>query len=116
VDDHSVMVWDFGPQPPVAPVKPAVLQTPDPPPGAHGNPEFEPTSRRFAEAQAGYLRDLENYRHERAAWERASGGGPIEILTGQRDIVEVGRGRYVRTLPPGVKPGLRSGDHRVNLG
>jgi hypothetical protein len=52
-----------------------------------------------------------NFPMERAAWERES-GGPIEIIcaaTYGGEMVLHDPRRYLRQLPPGVKPG----PHRV---
>jgi hypothetical protein len=109
-----IRVFDLGPQPPVRPVKPPVLlDTVELPPGAEGDPRIEPELRRYTEAYRDYLAALDAHQAERVAWERESGGGPIEILTHQHDIVERDPKRYVRKLPEGVQPGPRSGPHRV---
>jgi hypothetical protein len=39
---------------------------------------------------------------ERRKWEKEHGGGPVRLTTHQRDIVELGRGRYVTELPAGA--------------
>jgi hypothetical protein len=115
------IVFDLGPQPPQPPERPKILDAAGPSPAdiargrTDGNPEIEPTLRRYNEALQNYERELQTYRAERAQWERERGGGAMEISTTQADIVECGHGRYVTRLPDGVKPGRRSGLNRIIL-
>jgi hypothetical protein len=39
---------------------------------------------------------------ERKKWDKENGGGVVHLTTHQRDIVEIGRGRYVTELPAGM--------------
>jgi hypothetical protein len=115
-DEAEVMlIFDIGPQPPVEPAKPQVLiDAAKLPPGAEGNPQFEPESRRYAEQYREYLRAVGTFDAERAAWER--GGGAVEIACNSvsgGEMLERGQGRYVAKLPPGVKLGPRSDTNRV---
>jgi hypothetical protein len=95
-------IWDRGPQPPVQPVKPAVLWTPDPAPGREGAPEFEPALRRYTEAYRGYLRALDEHPNARADWEKRHGSGPVQItVASAAEAVERDSVRYALKLPPG---------------
>jgi hypothetical protein len=113
---EMIRVYDLGPQPPVAPVKPQVLvDAPKLPPGAEGDPSIEPETRRYAEQCRNHLRAVETFDAERAAWERESGGGAVEIgcnFVDGGEMLERGQGRYVAALPPGVELGSRSGTER----
>jgi hypothetical protein len=39
---------------------------------------------------------------ERKKWDKENGGGVVHLTTHQRDIVELGKGRYVQELPAGM--------------
>ncbi len=113
-----MLIYDIGPQPPIAPTKPQVLLDEKPlPPGAEGDPRIEPELRRHREREAGHARALANFKAERAAWERDRGGGAIEMACGAVPGAEMNErdpARYVKTLPAGVKLGPLSGANRVN--
>jgi hypothetical protein len=115
----SIIVYDVGPVPPQPPPRPKILDAAGPSPAAiarghsDGDPAVEPALARWNEALKNYQRELDVYKAERAAWEREF-GGVAEISTTQADIVENGRGRYLRELPPGMKLGPRSGLNRIN--
>ncbi len=96
-------VYDLGPQPPIRPVKPAVLtETPELAPGSEGPPGYEPALRRYAEAYSHYLRALDSFPAERAAWEAKHGKGPVQItVNSAAEVVERDPARY--SLKPRVE-------------
>jgi hypothetical protein len=72
--------FDKGPQPPVRPVKPQVLlDAVELPPGAEGDPAIGSATRNYAEVYSHYLRALDSYPAERAAWEKQHGSAPVLI-------------------------------------
>jgi hypothetical protein len=112
-----VIIFDIGPQLPVQPVKPPVLfNAAKLSPGADGDPRIEPELRRYADAYRNYLAQTESFEAERKAWEREAGGAALEIACDSvsgGEMLERGHGRYVATLPFGVKLGPRSGSNRI---
>lgn len=108
-------IFDLGPVKPQRSAKPQVLLDEVAlPPGAEGDPRIEPELARYAERYRDYLRQMETFAAERAAWEKESGGGAVEISSPHAgEMVERGRGRYVTKLPEGVTLGPRSGTNRV---
>jgi hypothetical protein len=89
-------IWDAGPVAPQRPSRPAVLtKTPELAPGAEGPPDYEPALRRYAEAYSHYLRALDSFPAERAAWEAEHGKGPIEVVVNSAaEVIERDPQRY----------------------
>jgi hypothetical protein len=101
-------IFDLGPQPPVRPTKPQVLlDAVALPAGADGHPAIEPETRRYAEAYADYLRQLDSFPAERAAWVAKHGDAvelhfnPGDDILG-REYLDRDPRRYCRTLPDGM--------------
>jgi hypothetical protein len=94
--------FDLGPQPPVRPTKPQVLlDKVTLPAGAEGHPAIEPETRRYAERYADYLRQLDLFPAERAAWV-AKHGEAIEVHVDTMECIDRDPRRYSRALPDGM--------------
>lgn len=112
-----MVVIDIGPQRPIPPVRPAVLDLLNPPPGRDGDPRVEPETKRYNARVADYERLLVSYDADRAAW-LAEFGGAAEIegdFVSLCEMLERDPARYVRELPEGIKPGHRWELNRIHI-
>jgi hypothetical protein len=106
-------IWDTGPYLAVARPKAPVLGE-----GEVAAIEYRVQLEHYERDYRAFVPVERQFLRERAAWEKESGGGPIEIDTWQVDAGEMlGRDprRYFAQLPAGVGPGPKVGINRKIL-